>query len=85
MVAIRCGKINFRERENLGWAQHFSVNDLVGFPSCKNSKAIYESMTTRQSQGVPGNVRLPSKDIFQGMSAKECLGMITCDKQCEGM
>lgn len=35
MVVIRCVQCNFRQSENLGWAQHFFVNDLVGFPCCK--------------------------------------------------
>ena len=61
MVVIRCEKSNFRERETLGWAQHFFSNHLVGFPSCKKSKAIYEGMTARECQGVRGNVRFPSR------------------------
>ena len=80
MVVIRCGKSNLKERETLGWAQHYFSNDLVGLPSCKKSKAIYESMTTRECQGVPRNVRFPSKDSCEGMSAKACLGMLMCDK-----
>ena len=80
MVVIRCGKSNFKERENLGWVQHFFVNDLVGFPSCKKIKAIYEAMETRQFQGVLGNVRFLSKVSCEGMSSKACLGMIICDK-----
>ena len=69
----------------MGWAQHCFSNDLVGFPSCKISKAIYGGMIAREFQGVPGNVRLPSKAICEGMSAKACLGMIICDKSCEVM
>ena len=55
MVVIRCGKRNCKERETLGWAQNCFSNDLVGFPSCKKCKSIYEGMTTRECQGVPGN------------------------------
>ena len=57
MVMIRRVQSSFRQRENLGWAHHCFVNDLVGFPSCKKSKAIYEGMTTRECQGVQGNAR----------------------------
>ena len=56
------------------WAQYCFSNDLVGFPSCKKSKAIYEGETNRECQGVPGNVRFPSKASCEGMSAKLCLG-----------
>ena len=80
MVVIMCGQSNFKERETLGWAQHCFSNDLVGFPSCKKIKAIYESMTTRECQGVLGNVRFPSKASCEGMSAKACLGMLICDR-----
>ena len=31
-------------------------------------------VTTREFQGVPGNVRFPSKASCEGMSAKSCLG-----------
>lgn len=76
---IRCGKINFRERETLGWAQHCFSNDCVVFPSCKKSEAIYEGMTASVCQGVPGNVRFPGNASCEGMSAKVCLGMLICD------
>lgn len=57
MVVIRHVQISFRQRDNLGWAQHCFVNDLVGFPSGKKSKAIYEGLTTKECQGVPRNAR----------------------------
>ena len=57
MVVRRFVQGSFKQRENLGWAHHFFVNDLVGFPSRKKSKAIYEGMTARECQGVPGNSR----------------------------
>ena len=85
MVVIRCGQSNFRERETLGWVQHCFSNDLVGFPSCKKSKAIYEGMPTRECEGVIGNVRFPGKASCEGMSAKSCLVMLVCDIYCEGM
>jgi len=54
---IRCVQSSLRQRENLGWEQHCFVNDLVEFPSRKKIKAIYEGMTARECQGVPGNAR----------------------------
>ena len=54
MIVIMCVQSSFRQRENLDWAQHVFVNDLVGFPSRKKGKAIYEGMTTRECQGVQG-------------------------------
>lgn len=44
MVVIRCAQSSFRQREKLVWAQNYFVNVLVGFPSRKKSKAIYEGM-----------------------------------------
>ena len=57
MVVIKHGKSHFRKRENLGWAHHCFVNDLVGFPSCKKSNAIYEGMIARECQGVLGKAQ----------------------------
>ena len=54
MVEIRGWKRSFKQRETFGWAQNCFANDLVGFPSCKKSKAIYEGMTTTECQGVLG-------------------------------
>ena len=48
MVVIRCGQINFKERETLGWAQYCFSNELVGFPSRKKSKVIYEGVSVSQ-------------------------------------
>ena len=80
MVVIRCGKSNFKERDTLGWAQRCFSNDLVGFPSCKKSKAIYGGMIARECQGVPGNVRFQSKASCEGMRSKACLRMLICDR-----
>lgn len=55
MVVIKCVQSSFKQRKNLGWAQHCFVNDLVGFPSRKKGKAIYEGMIARECQCVPGN------------------------------
>ena len=48
MVVIRCGKRNYRERETLGWAQYCFANELVGFPSRKRSKVVYDSVSVSQ-------------------------------------
>ena len=48
MVVIRRGQSNFRERETLGWAQHGFANELVGFPSRKKNKVVYESVSFSQ-------------------------------------
>ena len=60
MVVIRPGQSNFRDRGTLGWAQYCSANELARFPSHKKSKSIYEGMTTRECEGVLGNVWFPS-------------------------
>ena len=65
--------------------EHCFANELVEFPSYKKSKDIYEGVTTRECQGVPRNVRFPSKASCEGMSAKSCFGMLICDIYCEGM
>ena len=57
MVVRRCVQSSFGQRENLGCVQHFFVNDLVGFPSCKKIKAIYEGIKSREYQGVTRNAR----------------------------
>jgi len=53
MFMIMRVQSSFRQRDNLGWAQHCFVNDLVGFPGRKKSKPIYEGITTRECQVVP--------------------------------
>lgn len=57
MVVIRHVQSRFRQRENLCWEKHIFVNDLVGFPSQKKSKVVYEGLKARECQGVPGNSR----------------------------
>jgi len=42
------------DKGRLGLSTTLFFKDLVGFPSHKKSKAIYEGMKTRECQGVYG-------------------------------
>ena len=57
MVTIRGWIKQFQTKGDFGLCETFFFNDLVGFPSRKKSKAIYEGMTIRKYQGVPRNAK----------------------------
>ena len=55
VTTIRGLSNKFQTKGDFGLGTTEFSNALVGFPSCKKSKVIYEGMTTRDYQGVLGN------------------------------